>query len=113
MKVIDTEFLVVGSGIAGLMSAIHLSRHGRVIVMTKKELAESNTNYAQGGIACVMTSDDSFDQHVKDTLIAGCGLCDENIVREIVSAGPARIAELQRMGLAFAERSGSGGAITG
>ena len=108
MNVVDTDFLVVGSGIAGLMSAIHLSRIGKVIVMTKKELAESNTNYAQGGIACVMTSDDSFDRHVQDTLVAGCGLCDEAVVREIVSAGPARIAELERMGLAFATRSGPG-----
>lgn len=109
MNVIDTDFLVIGSGIAGLMSAIHLSKLGSVIVMTKKELAECNTNYAQGGIACVMTSGDSFDQHIKDTLVAGAGLCNEAVVREIVTAGPARIAELEQMGLAFAEQDGGVG----
>jgi L-aspartate oxidase len=104
MKIIDCDYLVLGSGIAGLMSALHLARHGRVLVLTKKDRAESNTNYAQGGIACVMASDDSFEQHVSDTLDAGAGLCDEAVVREIVSNGPAEIAELERFGLHFAER---------
>ncbi len=103
MKVYDCDFLVLGSGIAGLMSALHLSRYGRVMIVTKKDRAESNTNYAQGGIACVMDSDDSFAAHVSDTLDAGAGLCDEEVVRQIVSNGPDRIAELERMGLAFAE----------
>lgn len=105
MNIIATDYLVIGSGIAGLMSAIHLSAHGRVCILTKKDSAESNTNYAQGGIACVMRSDDNFEAHVKDTLTAGAGLCDENVVRAIVSAGPARIAELEQFGLKFAEQA--------
>ena len=102
MRILDCDHLVVGSGIAGLMSALHLSRHGSVIVLTKKHRAESNTNYAQGGIACVTNSDDSFDEHICDTLDAGAGLCDEDVVRTIVSAGPGRIAELEQMGVSFA-----------
>jgi L-aspartate oxidase len=108
MNIMDCDYLVLGSGIAGLMSALHLSRSGRVLVVTKKDSAESNTNYAQGGIACVMTSEDSFEQHVRDTLAAGAGLCDEQVVRTIVSGGPVRIAELQELGLAFAELEGAG-----
>jgi len=107
MDIIDCEYLVLGSGIAGLMSAIHLAPHGRVLVVTKKDRAESNTNYAQGGIACVMTSDDNFESHVRDTLMAGAGLCNESVVRRIVSDGPSRIAELEEMGLSFAEGRGA------
>ena len=111
MKIIDCDYLVLGSGIAGLMSALHLAKYGRVLVVTKKGRAESNTNYAQGGIACVMDSEDSFAEHVKDTLDAGAGLCDENVVREIVSNGPGQIAELERYGLRFAGESGKDGQI--
>jgi len=103
MQILDFDYLVVGSGIAGLMSAIHLARHGRVGVLTKKDRAESNTNYAQGGIACVVAADDSLQEHVNDTLIAGAGLCDRRVVETILSAGPARIAELEQFGLKFAE----------
>lgn len=110
MDVLDFDFVVVGSGIAGLMSAIHLARYGRVAILTKKDSAESNSNYAQGGIACVVTSDDSFEEHVRDTLVAGDGLCDESVVRTIISAGPARIAELESFGLKFAELPGAPGA---
>jgi len=99
MDILDFDFVVVGSGIAGLMSAIHLARYGRVGILTKKDSAESNSNYAQGGIACVVTADDSFEEHVRDTLIAGDGLCNESVVRTIISAGPARIAELESFGL--------------
>jgi L-aspartate oxidase len=109
MKIFDFDFVVVGSGIAGLMSAIHLSRLGRVCVLTKKDSAESNTNYAQGGIACVMTSDDSFEEHVQDTLTAGDGLCDEKVVRKIISSGPERIEELEEMGMKFAGQNDAGG----
>ena len=107
MDILDFDFVVVGSGIAGLMSAIHLARYGRVGILTKKDSAESNSNYAQGGIACVVTSDDSFEEHVRDTLVAGNGLCNEAVVRTIISAGPARIAELESFGLKFAELSGA------
>ena len=109
MRIIDCDYLVLGSGIAGLMSALHLSRHGKVLVVTKKGRAESNTNYAQGGIACVMDTDDSFAQHVADTLDAGAGLCHEDVVREIVSQGPERIAELERFGIHFAGHDGAAG----
>lgn len=104
MRVLDADYFVVGSGIAGLLSALQLSRRGQVILITKKERADSNTNYAQGGIACVMGPGDSFEAHIRDTLEAGAGLCDERVVRRIVSAGPERIAELEAMGVTFAER---------
>ncbi len=109
MKTLDSDFLILGSGIAGLMSALHLSSRGTVLVLTKKDRAESNTNYAQGGIACVMASDDSFEQHVNDTLDAGAGLCDAAVVREIVRNGPDRITELERFGLHFSGREGNEG----
>ena len=102
MRIIDTDYLVVCSGIAGLMSAIHLAPHGNVLILTKKDRAESNTNKAQGGIACVVDPGDSFEDHITDTLTAGAGLCDEEVVRRIVSDGPARIAELEKFGLKFA-----------
>ena len=104
MRIETCDYLIAGSGIAGLMSALHLAPHGRVLLTTKKESAESNTNYAQGGIACVMEPGDSFEQHVADTLDAGSGLCDEAVVRRIVSAAPARIAELEKLGVQFAAR---------
>ncbi|MBI2442163.1 MAG: L-aspartate oxidase [Lentisphaerae bacterium] len=110
MDILDFDYVVIGSGIAGLMSAIHLARHGRVGLLTKKDSAESNTNYAQGGIACVVTSNDSFEDHVRDTLAAGDGLCDEAVVRQIISAGPARIAELEDFGLKFSARADVPGA---
>lgn len=108
MKVIDTDYLVVGSGIAGLMSALHLCRTGRVLIVTKKNRADSNTNHAQGGIACVVASEDSFEEHVRDTLDAGAGLCDEKVVRTIVGGGPDRIAEIEKLGLEFTEVKGAG-----
>ncbi len=104
MRTIDTDYLVIGSGLAGLMAAYHLAPHGRVLVASKRDIAESNTNYAQGGIACAIAPEDSIDLHVRDTLGAGGGLCDEAAVRAIVSAGPARIAELEQLGISF-ERS--------
>lgn len=102
MRVLDYDYLVVGSGLAGLMSALRLAPHGRVVVVTKKDPAESSTNYAQGGIACVMEANDSFQQHVADTLDAGAGLCDADVVRDVVRAGPARIAALESLGVRFA-----------
>jgi L-aspartate oxidase len=99
------DFLVIGSGIAGLCFAIHASRFGTVSVITKKEDSESNTNYAQGGIACVLDSDDSFDKHINDTLNAGCGLCNETAVSAIVNEGPERIRELIDWGVDFSRFS--------
>jgi L-aspartate oxidase len=108
MKILDCDYFVVGSGIAGLMSALHLARTGRVIVVTKKGRGDCNTSYAQGGVACVMDPDDSFAEHLRDTLEAGDGLCSERAARRIVTEGPARIAELESLGLEFARRGGSG-----
>ena len=88
------DYLVLGSGIAGLSFALKVAPHGRVAIITKKDRAESNTNYAQGGIAAVTSKEDSFELHVRDTLEAGAGLCKENVVRTIVEEGPARIRNL-------------------
>ncbi len=98
------DFLVLGSGIAGLFYALKVAPRGRVAIVTKKDRAESNTNYAQGGIAAVTSKEDSFDLHVRDTLQAGAGLCKEEVVRTIVQEGPARIAELIQLGMHFTER---------
>src|SRR5438094_7760126 len=98
------DFLILGSGIAGLTFALKGAPHGRVAIITKKNRAESNTNYAQGGIAAVTSKEDSFELHVRDTLEAGAGLCKEKVVRTIVQEGPARIAELIELGMHFSER---------
>ena len=98
------DYLVLGSGLAGLFFALKVAPRGRVAIVTKKDRAESNTNYAQGGIASVTSKEDSFELHVRDTLTAGAGLCKENVVRTIVEEGPARIAELIELGMKFSER---------
>ena len=98
------DYLVLGSGIAGLTFALKVAPRGRVAIVTKKDRAESNTNYAQGGIASVTSKEDSFELHVRDTLEAGAGLCKENVVRTIVEEGPARIQELIELGMKFSER---------
>ena len=98
------DFLILGSGIAGLSFALKVAPRGRVAIITKKNSAESNTNYAQGGIAAVTSKEDSFELHVRDTLEAGAGLCKEAVVRAIVEEGPARIAELIELGMHFSER---------
>ena len=95
------DFLVIGSGVAGLSFALRAAAHGTVAVVTKKASAESNTNYAQGGIAAVMDPDDDTEAHVRDTLIAGAGLCDEDVVRMVVTEGPQRIRELMEWGATF------------
>ncbi|MDB6173016.1 MAG: nadB [Chthoniobacteraceae bacterium] len=98
------DFVIIGSGIAGLSLALKAARHGTVAIVTKGARAESNTRYAQGGIACVTSAEDSFELHVADTLDAGAGLCDEDVVRSIVTDGPARIRELIEAGVHFDER---------
>ena len=102
------DYLVLGSGIAGLTFALQVAPHGRVAIITKKDRAESNTKYAQGGIASVTSQKDSFESHVGDTLVAGAGLCNENVVRTIVEEGPARIAELIALGMKFSESDAPG-----
>jgi L-aspartate oxidase len=98
------DYIVLGSGIAGLTFALNVAEQGSVAVITKKNRAESNTNYAQGGIACVTSTEDTFDLHVRDTLEAGAGLCREKVVRGIVEEGPPRIKELIELGMSFTER---------
>src|SRR6266852_9513955 len=100
----EFDFLIMGSGIAGLSFALKVAPQGRVAIITKKNSAESNTNYAQGGIAAVTSKEDSFELHVRDTLEAGAGLCKEEVVRSIIEEGPARIAELIELGMQFSER---------
>src|SRR5258707_2094472 len=100
----EFDFLILGSGIAGLSFALKVAPRGRVAIITKKNRAESNTNYAQGGIAAVTSKEDSFEMHVRDTLEAGAGLCKEEVVRSIIEEGPARIAELIQLGMKFSER---------
>jgi L-aspartate oxidase len=99
------DYLVLGSGIAGLSFALKVAPRGRVAIITKKNKAESNTNYAQGGIAAVTSREDSFEMHVRDTLEAGAGLCNEKVVRTIVEEGPERIQELIELGMKFSERN--------
>src|SRR5690242_6934688 len=103
------DYLVLGSGIAGLSYALKVAPRGRVAIVTKKDRAESNTNYAQGGIAAVTSKEDSFELHVRDTLQAGAGLCKESVVRTIIEEGPARISELIALGMHFSEREVSNG----
>jgi L-aspartate oxidase len=87
---IETDFLVIGSGIAGLSFALNAAKIGSVTIITKKEDKESNTNYAQGGIASVISKNDSFENHINDTLRAGSGLCHEQAVRFMIENGPAQ-----------------------
>lgn len=96
------DVIVIGSGIAGLSFALKVARQNyRVAIITKKNRADSNTNYAQGGIAAVTSESDDIELHVQDTLEAGDGLCHEDVVRTIVTEGPARIRELIELGVEF------------
>ena len=104
MKTVDCDYFVVGSGMAGLMSALHLSAYGRVTLVTKGRLADCNTNFAQGGICCVMDPADSFDRHARDTMIAGAWLGRTEVVHEICENAPAGIQDLIDCGVKFARR---------
>lgn len=103
---IQSDFLIIGSGIAGLSYALHVANYGTVSIITKKARAESNTNLAQGGIATVLANDDSFDLHIKDTLDAGDGLCHEDVVNIVVKEGPDRLKELIDLGVQFTQSQG-------
>ncbi len=98
------DFLVIGSGLAGLNTALNLADRGKVAVVTKRKIDDCNTRFAQGGVACVIDHKDSFDQHVQDTLEAGAGLCDEAVVRSIVESGPEAINDLIDRGAHFTTR---------
>ena len=101
---IKTDVLIIGSGIAGLFAALKISEYADVILVTKKNKTESNTNYAQGGIASVIDPNDSFEKHVEDTLIAGAGLCDKKAVESMVKEGPERIKDLIDIGTIFTKK---------
>lgn len=104
-RFMKTDFLVIGSGIAGLSFALKAATLGKVIVVTKKEKIDTATNLAQGGIAAVLDDEDSFENHIRDTLEAGDGLCDEEIVRYVIRNGPERIRELIALGVDFVKES--------
>ena len=101
----DSDTLVIGGGIAGLSFALKASKHGTVTLLTKDSLPESNTAYAQGGIASVWSPEDSFAAHVEDTLEAGAGLCHRDVVELVVREGPERIRELIALGTHFSTRA--------
>ena len=105
MRTFDTPYLVIGSGIAGLMVALELSQKGEVIVVTKRKARVSSSDWAQGGISCVMDKEDSVESHVEDTLSTGGGLCNEEAVRKIIEAGPEGIRVLERFGVGFERRA--------
>jgi len=104
---IDADFIVIGSGAAGLRAALDLAPAGRVLILTKTEIRESNSRYAQGGIAAAIGETDSAELHFSDTLTAGAGLCDEQAVRILAQEGPAEIEHLIEWGTSFDKRNGS------
>jgi L-aspartate oxidase len=108
----SSDFIIVGGGIAGLRAASALAASGRVVILTKADAGESNTGYAQGGIATAMGPGDSVELHVRDTLNAGAGLCDESAVRVLCSEGPRRVEELIAWGARF-DRTPEGALLFG
>jgi L-aspartate oxidase len=105
-ELLETDYLVIGSGIAGLNFALLAAEHGRVVVLTKKRADDTNTNWAQGGVAAVLSREDSFEQHIQDTLVAGDGLCDRDVVELCVNAGPAQVQRLLDLGVRLARTPG-------
>lgn len=101
---VTSDYLIIGSGIAGLFAALKAARHGNVLVVTKRAADECNTRYAQGGIACVIAEGDSFEAHVQDTLTAGAGMCNPAVVRQVVSSGPECVNDLIDLGIHFTRR---------
>lgn len=106
-KRIETDFLVIGSGLAALNFSLRVSDHGRVIILTKKERTEANTNYAQGGIASVFSKEDSFESHKEDTMKAGEGLSEEKMVDIMVKEGPSLVKDLIDWGVSFSRNESS------
>jgi len=102
----ESDFLVIGSGIAGLYYALQVAEHGTVTIVTKRDPRESATHYAQGGIATVIDRDDSFDSHIADTLRVGAGLCHEDVVRFTVQEGPHHVRRLAQLGVQFTHKPG-------
>ncbi|MCL1971806.1 MAG: L-aspartate oxidase [Endomicrobia bacterium] len=102
---VKSDYLVIGSGIAGLSFALKACKSGNVALITKRKLFDSATGKAQGGVACVTDKSDSFEQHIQDTIVAGAGLCSKKIVDMVVREGPDRIDELIKMGVKFSKKS--------
>ena len=100
------DFLVIGSGVAGLSYALRVAEEGTVAIVTKKEATESNTRYAQGGIAAVIDDEDSYQSHIEDTIIAGADLCNPAVVEMVVREGPKRVTELMELGASFSRKKG-------
>lgn len=105
MAVHICDFLVVGSGIAGLSFALKVAEHGKVILLSKANVEETNTVYAQGGIAAVTYEPDTIEKHINDTIICGDGLCNEEVVRMVISEGPAQIKQLIQWGVKFDKKT--------
>ena len=99
------DFLIVGSGIAGLTFALKVAKHGKVCIVTKSRMDDTATSWAQGGIAAVMYNPDSYEKHINDTIIAGDGLCDEKVVRFTIQESTERIKELVKWGTKFDKTS--------
>ena len=104
MKTVDCDYFVVGTGMAGLMSALHLASYGKVVVVSKGRLKDCNTNFAQGGICCVMDEGDTFDKHARDTMIAGAWLGNSKVVHTICENAPEAIGDLIDCGVKFAKK---------
>ncbi len=107
-SIYSSDFLVIGTGLSGLLFALKASKHGTVHILTKQRLTDSSTVHAQGGIAAVTSPDDSIDLHVKDTLEVGDGLCHPDVVEAIIRSGPERIKELVSLGVDFSEEANKG-----
>ena len=103
----ETDFLVIGSGIAGLSFALKVADYGKVILISKTTLDESNTKYAQGGVAAVTYEPDNFHKHIQDTLICGDGFCNHEVVEMVVREAPAQINQLIEWGVQF-DRNNTG-----
>src|SRR5437588_6959401 len=101
-----TDIVIIGGGIAGLRAALAIPTHLRVLVVTKDQLQQSNSNFAQGGIAGVLSPEDRFENHIEDTLTAGAGLCDRAVVEMVVREAPAQINDLIRWGTEFDQENG-------
>ncbi|MCP3985462.1 MAG: FAD-dependent oxidoreductase, partial [bacterium] len=97
----DADVLVLGSGIAGLFYALRVAERARVVLVTKKQAAQAATNFAQGGIAAVVSGNDTVEEHVRDTLDAGAGLCQEEVVRFVIERGADAIESLLGLGVEF------------
>ena len=101
-----TDLLVIGGGIAGLRAALEAPPDMQVLVVTKDKVQQSNSSYAQGGIAGVLSPEDRFENHIEDTLTAGAGLCDRDVVEMVVREAPGQIDDLIRYGTHFDEEDG-------